>query len=89
MQLKIILWYLSTCTNGKWECGQIYCDERVQCPGNLVYSEKASACPKTCDNYKNYIDCQNYFEGCTCPEGKVLSSDVNELLFALFFTWKI
>lgn len=69
--------YFSTCLNGEWDCGSQVCDKKVGCPANQVYSTNALSCPKTCDNINSWKDCGMTFEGCTCPEGQVLSSDVS------------
>lgn len=72
--------YFSTCKNGQWDCGSQVCETNITCPGNQIYSTNASSCPKTCDNMNSWQDCRATFEGCTCPDGQVLSQDVSHLL---------
>ncbi|XP_033102325.1 SCO-spondin-like [Anneissia japonica] len=64
------------CTNGTFECDGEECADEVQCPNNLVYSQHASPCPKTCRNYDNYQPCSGSTRsGCECPENYVLAYD--------------
>ncbi|CAF3360715.1 unnamed protein product [Rotaria sp. Silwood1] len=71
-----------TCKDGEWDCESQICEKAVACPANQIYSTNASSCPKTCDNMKSWQDCGSAFEGCTCPDGQVLSHDLKTCVVA-------
>ncbi|CAF1096107.1 unnamed protein product [Rotaria sordida] len=64
-----------TCLNGAFQCDNPDCLLTMTCPGNQIYSNNASTCPKTCDNIVSFSDCNTYKQGCTCPSGQVLTHD--------------
>mgnify|MGYP001062711089 FL=1 len=64
-----------TCVQGAFQCENPDCLSTMSCPGNQIYSNNATTCPKTCDNLANYIACNTFKQGCTCPEGQVLTHD--------------
>ncbi|CAF3556554.1 unnamed protein product [Adineta steineri] len=65
-----------TCTNGQWDCESEDCETTITCPATQIYSTNALSCPKTCDNMNSWQNCGVTFEGCTCPDGQVLSQDL-------------
>ncbi|CAF0996864.1 unnamed protein product [Rotaria sordida] len=70
------------CDNGEWNCGSQVCEKVVACPANQIYSTNASSCPQTCENMNSWKDCGMTFEGCTCPDGQVLSQDLKTCVAA-------
>uniref|UniRef100_H2YMM4 von Willebrand factor n=1 Tax=Ciona savignyi TaxID=51511 RepID=H2YMM4_CIOSA len=46
----------------------------ITCPNDMVYSECASSCPRTCHNLVTPdTECHEHcVDGCTCPEGRLL-----------------
>ena len=59
--------------NGVFNCLEGQCQN---CSFNQIYSQNASSCPMTCENYNNF-HCSTYNEGCTCPDGQVFDYNVN------------
>ncbi|CAF4176668.1 unnamed protein product [Rotaria socialis] len=64
-----------TCLSGRFQCENPNCLSTMSCPGNQIYSNNASTCPKTCDNFISFSACNTYKPGCTCPPGQVLTHD--------------
>ncbi|XP_069484436.1 von Willebrand factor [Ambystoma mexicanum] len=49
---------------------------KPQCPPGMEYNECVSPCAKTCQSLNINEVCQEQcFDGCSCPEGKVLDGD--------------
>ncbi|KAJ1165139.1 hypothetical protein NDU88_005568 [Pleurodeles waltl] len=49
---------------------------KPQCPAGMEYNECVSPCAKTCQSLDINEMCQEHcFDGCSCPEGKVLDGD--------------
>ena len=69
--------FFSVCKKGRWISDNVQCSDLVKCAKNQVYSQKASACQKTCANKGHHEDCEEIKEGCTCPDGLVLNYDVS------------
>lgn len=66
-----------TCLEGSWHCKPSNCSHKINCPKNQIWRENAKTCGESCSDYLFKDQCgePEYYTGCSCPDGLVLSPD--------------